>query len=126
MVRQLVELTAARQTAVRVVLDWLRVEFEVAKPTLKLQALHEVDAEAFMAEVKKARAKGALLTAAALAVLREECARTIAPARALAAEALALERQLSDLANKAYGLTPEEDKLMWDTAPPRMPIPRPP
>jgi hypothetical protein len=25
----------------------------------------------------------------------------------------------------AYGLTPGEIRLMWDTAPPRMPIPRP-
>ncbi len=41
-------------------------------------------------------------------------------------EAMALENQLSDLVNAAYGLTPEEVKLMWDTAPPRMPIPRPP
>lgn len=37
------------------------------------------------------------------------------------AEAVALERQISDLVNSAYGLMPEEVKLMWDTAPPRMP-----
>lgn len=42
-----------------------------------------------------------------------------------AAEALHLERTLSDLVNQAYGLTPEEIALLWDTAPPRMPIPRP-
>ena len=44
------------------------------------------------------------------------------PARKLAAEALALEHEVS---NEAYGLTPEEIRLLWDTAPPRMPIPRP-
>jgi hypothetical protein len=38
-----------------------------------------------------------------------------------ATEALALERQINDLVN-AYGLTPEEVKLMWQTAPPRMPV----
>ena len=43
----------------------------------------------------------------------------------LAAEALALEHKVSDLVNEAYGLTPAEIRLMWDTAPPRMPIPRP-
>ena len=65
------------------------------------------------------------LTAAGLQALREEYTRTIDPARALAAEALKLERELSDLVNQAYGLTPEEIALMWATAPPRMPIPKP-
>ena len=37
-------------------------------------------------------------------------------------EAEQLERRLSDLVNDAYGLTPEEVRLMWDTAPPRMPL----
>ena len=37
-----------------------------------------------------------------------EHARTIAPARALAAETLTLERTLSDLVNQAYVLTPAE------------------
>ena len=62
------------------------------------------------------------LTAASLAALRDEHARSIEPARQQAAEALKLERQLSDLVNQAYGLTPEEVQLMWDTAPPRMPF----
>jgi hypothetical protein len=31
---------------------------------------------------------------------------------------MALEHRLSDLVNAAYGLTPEEVRLMWDTAPP--------
>jgi hypothetical protein len=35
---------------------------------------------------------------------------------------LALERDLSDLVNDAYGLTSEEIDLMWRTAPPRMPL----
>jgi hypothetical protein len=55
--------------------------------------------------------------------LRDEYTRTIEPARALAAETLHLERTLSDLVNQAYGLTPAEIDLMWQTAPPRMPIP---
>jgi hypothetical protein len=37
-------------------------------------------------------------------------------------DGLQLERTLSDLINQAYGLTPEEVQLMWDTAPPRMPF----
>ena len=47
------------------------------------------------------------------------------PACALAAETLTLEHTLSDLVNQAYALTPAEVDLMWQTAPPRMPIPPP-
>jgi hypothetical protein len=39
----------------------------------------------------------------------------------MAAKARALKRQVADLVNAAYGLTPEEVALMWKTAPPRMP-----
>jgi hypothetical protein len=35
---------------------------------------------------------------------------------------LTLKSRVSDLVNAAYGLTPEEIKLMWATAPPRMPL----
>ena len=45
--------------------------------------------------------------------------------KTLAREALHLERLISDEVNAAYGLTPEDVKLMWATAPPRMPIPPP-
>jgi hypothetical protein len=38
---------------------------------------------------------------------------------------MTLARQLGDLVNEAYGLTPDEVNLLWDTAPPRMPIPDP-
>ena len=54
--------------------------------------------------------------------MRDEYTRTISPARARAAETLTLERTLSDLVNQAYGLTPVEIDLMWQTAPPRMPM----
>jgi hypothetical protein len=51
--------------------------------------------------------------------------RTLEPTRALAAETLHLERTLSDLVNQACALTPAKIDLMWQTAPPRMPIPQP-
>ena len=63
------------------------------------------------------------LTAAGVHALRDEYTRTIEPARALAVETLKLERTLSDLVNQAYALTAAEIALMWQTAPPRMPIP---
>ena len=49
--------------------------------------------------------------------------RTLEPTGALAAQTLKLERTLSDLVNQAYGLTPAEIPLMWQTASPRMPPP---
>ncbi len=72
--------------------------------------------------MKRVRGKKNPLSAAALKNLRDEHARTIEPARIQAAEAQRLERKLSDLVNEAYGLTPEEVALMWQTAPPRMPL----
>ena len=72
--------------------------------------------------MKCIRGKKNPLSAGALNGLRDEHARTIEPARAQAAEAQDLERRLSDLVNEAYGLTPDEVALMWQTAPPRMPF----
>jgi hypothetical protein len=92
---------------------------------MKLQAPLDLDSDVFVAEVKKLRGKKKPLTAASLKSLRVEYTRTIEPARALKAEALRLEHKVSDLINEAYGLTPEEIALMWKTAPPRMPTPRP-
>ncbi|MHB9048165.1 MAG: Eco57I restriction-modification methylase domain-containing protein [Pirellulales bacterium] len=119
---RLVEITRRQQQTRRQLLDWLRVEHEVEKPTLKLQSAIDLDGDAFVAEVKKVRGKKKPLSAAGLANLREEYARSIDPARALAAEALTLENELSHLVNEAYGLTPEEVAVMWETAPPRMPV----
>jgi hypothetical protein len=71
--------------------------------------------------VKRIRGKKHPLSSAGLHALWDEHTRTLEPARALAAETLTLERTLSDLVNRAYGLTPAEIELLWNTAPPRMP-----
>jgi hypothetical protein len=115
-------MAAASAKAAHGILDWLKVEFEVVKPTMKLQSPLDLDTDGFVAEVKKSRGKGKSMTAAALAALRDEHTRTIAPAQALAADVLTLERRLSDLVNAAYGLSEDEVRLMWETAPPRMPL----
>ena len=112
----------SHQQAHRTILDWLRVEYALEKPSKKLQALTTLDSDAFVAEVKRICGKKLPLTAAGLQALRQEYTSTIAPARTLAAEALQLEHELSDLVNQAYDLTPVEIDLMWKTAPSRMPI----
>jgi len=106
-------------------LDWLRVQHGIADPNNRVKDPLSLDSDAFVTEIQKARGSKNPLTAAGLRSLRDEYARTIEPARLLAGETLQLEYRLHDLVNAAYGLTPEEVCLMWDTAPPRMPIPRP-
>jgi hypothetical protein len=91
-VRRLIEIIRSRQETTRTVLDWLKVEFEIVKPTLKLQSLGDLDADAFVAEVRKARGRSHPLTAAGLKTLRDEHARTLALMRDTAAEALPLDR----------------------------------
>ena len=66
------------------------------------------------------------LSAAAVAAIRAEHATTIAPVAGRLAEASRLENELSRLVNQAYGLTQEDERLMWATAPPRMPVAPPP
>jgi hypothetical protein len=124
-VRQLIQITSTQQQTMRTVLDWLRVEYAIEKPTNKLQGLTELGSDTLVAEVKRIRGKRHPLTAAGVKDLRAEHTCTIEPARALASEALQLEQQLTDLVNQAYGLTPAEIALIWQTAPPRMPIPPP-
>ena len=121
-VGRLIEITDSRHATRNSILDWLRVEYAVEKPSLKLQSPADLDSDAFVAEVKKIRGKKNPISAAALKHLRDEHTRTIEPARVQAAEALILERRLSDLVNAAYGLTPDDVALMWSTAPPRMPF----
>jgi len=124
-VRRLIEITSRQQETQRTLLDWLRVEYAIEKPSNKLLAVTGLDSDTWVGEVKRIRGKKLPLTVAGVQGLREEFARTIGPARSLAAETLKLERTLSDLVNQAYGLTPAEIALMWETAPPRMPIPPP-
>ena len=123
-VRRLIEITESHRSTIRDLLDWLRVEHSISEPSQKIQSSLELDGESFVAEVRKARGKKNPLSLAALRSLREEHTRTILPAQPLAREALTLERRISDLVNEAYGLTPEDVELMWQTAPPRMPISR--
>lgn len=120
--RRLIDIRTSLASTRRDIHDWLRMEHEIAEPSTKLQGPTDLDSDGFVAEVKRIRGKKKPLSLAALRSLREEHERTILPAQTLAREAQGLERKLSDLVNAAYDLTPEEVRLMWETAPPRMPI----
>jgi hypothetical protein len=125
-VRRLVEITRQRQQAQGALLDWLRAEFDIEKPSQRLAAPADLDADAFVAEVRKARGrKRRPMSAAQVQALHREHAETIEPVRVEAAEAARLERALADLVHAAYGLTDADLDLMWRTAPPRMPLAAP-
>ena len=120
--RRLIEIEKSIQATRVLMLDWLKCEHGIHTPSMRLQEMIPLDSDAFIAEVKKLRGRSNPLTAAAIKSLRDEDVRTLVPVRALRDEAMFLERQVSDFVNSAYGLTSSEVDLMWDTAPPRMPI----
>jgi hypothetical protein len=120
---RMIEVSAESRERRRAVLDWLRHEFGVEKASQKLQALDALAPDDLIAEVKKARGRAKPpLSVADVKRLKDEHANSVTPLRALAAEAHQLERRVSDLVNAAYGLTPAEVALLWETAPPRTPL----
>lgn len=124
-VARLIACTAELRTGCAEVLAWLLVEFDIEKPNQKLADVAALDAAGLAAEVKKLRGKAKPLSVAEVKRLNEEHHKSVVPLQALAREAAQLEQRIADLVNEAYGLTPDEVKLMWDTAPPRMPTARP-
>ena len=122
-VARLIEITRARHEARRLMLDWLRTEFEIQEPGARLEDFTMLDEHTFVEEVRKHRAKTTgKLSPAALKDLQSGYAEQITPIQQYRTEAMVLERKLSDLINAAYSLTPEEIALLWATAPPRMPL----
>jgi hypothetical protein len=81
------------------ILDWLKVEHGVEKPTQKLQAVFDLDSDCLITEVRKSRSKKSPLTLAALRSLREEYTRTILPAQGHRIKIGGLGR----MANSAFG-----------------------
>ena len=120
-VQRLIDITSESHKDQNTILDRLKADFGVEKPSQKLQNVAALDADGLIAEVQKLRGKRKPLTPMDTRELRDEHARRIRPLQALAAEARRLERRVADLVNAAYGLTPEEVALMWRTVPPRMP-----
>jgi len=120
-VRRLIEIAGQEHQSRQAMVDWLREEFGVEKPSQKLQGVATLDADTLVSEVKKARGRKKPLSLRHLRALKSRHSRNIRPLQTLAAESRQLERRVAELVNDAYGLTPEEVALMWRTAPPRMP-----
>lgn len=116
------DLTRVSQRESSELLTWLRLELEVDKPGQRLETFADLTGEAFAAEVRKRRPKGASrLTPKLLAELIDTHRHYATAEQTRAARLRALERRMSDLILQAYQLTDEEIDLLWRTAPPRMP-----
>jgi hypothetical protein len=85
-------MTSRQQQPQPPLLDWLRVEYAIEKPSNKLLAMTELDSDTWVGEVKRIQGKKMPLTAAGVHALRAEYTRCIESARALGAETLKLER----------------------------------
>ena len=103
-------------------IEWLQTEIGIERVSKRLGDLIGLTVEEMIAEVKKLLPKMKGLSAAELQRIKQEHATTVVPLQANARRAEQLEREVSDLVNEAFGLTPAEVTLMWDTAPPRMPF----
>ncbi|MBU8544776.1 MULTISPECIES: Eco57I restriction-modification methylase domain-containing protein [Roseomonadaceae] len=119
---RLAETHRARHAAAVEVADWLRVEWGLAAPPAALASPFALSADAFADALRKVLPKKRKLSVAEVAAVKAAHAGTVAPITARLNEAARLERDLSAVVNAAYGLTPEEEALVWRTAPPRMPI----
>jgi hypothetical protein len=119
-----VEICKVLDRSRRALVSWYAAEHEVTSPTKKLLDPFHLSFEDFTQALRKAR-KTRPFNAARLAAVQESYHELVWPGRGMLQELARLEHELSDLVNRAYGLTDEEVALMWRTAPPRMPIPTP-
>jgi hypothetical protein len=122
-VERLITIKREQYPVRHLMLDWLRTEFDVKTPGVQLESFDTLDLAKFIELVRKRRSKSARkLTPAALKDLQAGYAEQIAPIQQSRTESAMLECKLNDLINTAYGFTPEEIALLWETAPPRMPL----
>jgi len=107
-------------------LDWLTHTHGIKKHGNKLLDFASLSREEFAKEVgkRRAKAKGKLSSGELREVLGEydDIAEQV---KKLRGQKLQLEYAISDAVMDAYQLSDDERRLVWDTAPPRMPLPRP-
>lgn len=124
-VERLLELKAEARAAGGELLDWLAAEYAIGPADPELLAFAELSATAFVEVVRRHRPRGAgALGPREVGMLRNAHAEVAPRLTSLQAKAAGLERRLSQLVVRAYGLTADEVELMWATAPPRMPAGR--
>ena len=112
-----------KHAAHRALRDWLAVTWELPKPPAALTEPFALSPDAFAQALRAAlpARRRTLCTPSP----RFAPSMGFAPVASRLAEAARLENELARLVNRAYGLTQADERLMWETAPPRMPIARP-
>ncbi|MDP2332671.1 MAG: Eco57I restriction-modification methylase domain-containing protein [Reyranella sp.] len=119
---KLAEIHRDRHKATAALADWLRVEWSLEKVLSSLSEPFALSADAFADALRKVLPKKHKMTVAEVAAVKKAHSDTVAPMADRLRDAARLERELSAMVNEAYGLTKEEEALVWRTAPPRMPI----
>lgn len=121
-VAELIACKVADHEARGVLFEWLRSEHGIDKPGSVLHDFGALMHLPFEAEVKKRRpkAKGGL-TPLQVQALRQTWQSYVKPAVARRHRAAQLEAEVARLVEQAYGLTADDVRLMWETAPVRMP-----
>jgi hypothetical protein len=66
----LIKTTSRRQKTQHTLLDWLRMEYAIEKPSNKLLAVTDLDSDTWVGEVKRIRGKKQPLSSAGLHALR--------------------------------------------------------
>ncbi|MFL5539436.1 MAG: Eco57I restriction-modification methylase domain-containing protein, partial [Longimicrobiaceae bacterium] len=121
-VERIVELTAERRAMTGEMMGWLRTEYAAGPPDAGLLAFADLSATAFVDAVRHHRpAHAEPLAPREVGMLRNAHADYAPRLTAVQAKAAGLERRISQLVVRAYGLTPDEVELMGSTAPPRPP-----
>jgi len=121
-VERVVELTSERRGLVAELMTWLRDEYGVAHPDAAVLAFADLNAGAFVDAVRAHRPRHAEpLAPRAIGMLRNAHAEYAPRLTAVQARAAGLERRITQLVVRTYGLKPDEVALMWATAPPRTP-----
>jgi len=121
-VERVVELTSERRGLVAELMAWLRDEYGVTHPDAAVLAFADLNAGAFVDAVRGHRPRHAEpLAPRAIGMLRNAHAEYAPRLTAVQARAAGLERRITQLVVRAYGLKPDEVALMWATAPPRTP-----
>jgi len=119
---RLVDIHRARHSATAALADWLRIEWGLSDAPAILTSPFALSADAFAEALRKALPRRRNMTVREVAEVKAAHSETVAPITVRLNEAAQLERDLSAVVNAAYGLTPEDEMLIWRTAPPRMPV----
>ena len=119
---KIIEMTRAVQENGEKARAWLCHEIGLVSPKAITKAERAIGADEFVSAIRESLPKHRKFSANDLAELKTEFLAAVEPLQHSRAEIFSLERRLSNLVNNAYGLTPEEVNLMWQSAPPRMPF----